>query len=953
MPTISLNFFSVSPILLNGEQVKIPYVSAEGVLYYLIASGHGSKEIISSLFWGDSSEEMAKKSLRNAVYTLRKVFSKDLIASCARDMLKISDTFKIESDLLWLDGTATIKEEQAEAFCSFYRQDFMAAFSMRETELFSQWLQDMQQSYRSRYIKKLEKSAEAFEKQERYDAACLLYEKLLWLDSYEERSYRKLIELLLRMNRRQEAIKVYSRLETILKEELFIRPSEELRQIVEGSIVQQRATLRNPFFGREQELSEIDRLYKRFMEKGKPESFFITGEPGVGKSALIKHWVNGLDDGCTKLFINNYRAERDFPYKLWHSVCGQINMLVETNKLQLSEEMKQSIRTLYPEDQSEWAQPDVTGSMTQMDYFILRIIMKLSQEKPVLLIIDDFQWVDEKSLSLLSLVLMANDRVMLAGTTRSDQEEGFTRLRHLIRKKRGLHLIALERFTLSDTQGFLDSLAPELASRYELIYHESEGNAFFIMEAVHNLLSGLDVDMLTPNTYDFISARISRLGKSPLAIANLMAVMENDMSLRLLQIVSGSEGAALVDAIDTLLDQGILREFFDTRGNVCYSFTHQKLRDHIYSEISMSKRILLHGKIAKGLEELYTDSAEAYLSTRQLIYHYALAHDFYRVLMLRIERLERIVKLRYEMFRLDVVRPSWAIVFLDDAIDNADQELSEIRALLKDPKVNCRREDRLIAWLRFAYVYARQCYFKGRDEEGAASMKEMLHYARDLHKEEYLADAYLRMIFLSTDEYQLEQTEKYVALAAALKSVADNPRLRAMVRHYDAVLRFRLGDGAEAKRLLRENIEKLEALPVDYDVDAEIALDYYYLSTVEIAAGEYEAALISLRTSRRHYHGKDWDASTAMIHINYGIIFYMQGDYENALKQLRESERFYLQTPFLENRGVLFTYLTRTCAALHQEKEARRYAAICAEIVSGLKIETEKELIYALLKEYH
>ena len=718
--------------------------------------------------------------------------------------------------------------------------------------------------------------------------------------------------------------------------------------MIQGAVLQQRPlTGGAAFYGRTAELAALNACYKAF-QKGEPGAgFIITGEPGVGKSALMRQWLRGLDKGCIKISVANYRIEQSFPYKLWGSVCGQIGTMAESGRLNISQEQLLLMRQmdLYPDGGDALYNADHTKEVTKKEAFVLRLMGYLCSQRPVVLAIDDFQWVDDQSLYLLSLVLTHCSRIMLALATKDGGADGGKSLHNGFAEKHPLATVHLERFSLDETRNLIRQLAPDHYGACEQIYRESEGNAFFITEVLHNLSAGLQADMPNPNINAFISAHLSRLDKSVMATANIIAAMQGDMSLRLLQIVSGSDVSELVDAVDTLLEQGVLRETTDARGNLCYCFTHQKLRDYVYSGISRSKRILLHGKIAAGLEALCAQHNEGHLCMRQLIYHYTLADNLYKVVGLRLDRQERIVKRRNEMFRLDVVKPIWDVDFEDDAAGGAQEELSEIAALIDSPALMCSKEELTRIRFRYAYLLGRYHYSAGRPVQGRAAMADMLRYAREMRAESVLADAYIRMIFLFMDENDLPQAERYIALAESMGAVRRDPKLATIAGHYKAIIYLRRNQPEACASLLRENIAALAGLPVEYGATAQLASDYYTLSTALLTMNRLDEAEDCLRLAGEYCRGMHTEASSAVIKLNLGMLHYKRAEYAQALPCLLESELFFRQQDFWENKGSLYAYLVLVLLRLGRKADAFLYRPLCQELLASSKMPLERAIL--------
>ena len=126
------------------------------------------KRQLCGVLWEEKSEEMAKKSLRNAIYTLRKVFGKDFLLSPSHDMVRLGGDYQLDTDLAYLNQSAPEGPPDIPGLIGFYAHDFLSGFQLRRAGAFYEWLYYKQSHYRSVYLKLLEKAAQQAK-------ACLLY----------------------------------------------------------------------------------------------------------------------------------------------------------------------------------------------------------------------------------------------------------------------------------------------------------------------------------------------------------------------------------------------------------------------------------------------------------------------------------------------------------------------------------------------------------------------------------------------------------------------------------------------------------------------------------------------------------------------------------------------------------------------------------------------------------
>ena len=954
MQTVQLHFFSAQPTLLNGETVEIPYAAVQGMLFYLAENGPESRDRLCALFWDEKDEKTAKKNLRNAIYTFRRIFGYSSLEDLPNDGVQIGPDCLIKSDLDLIRDQRGYDAETVRNLLDLYRNDFLSGFPIKRAELFQQWVMRRQPFYQKQYLQKLENAAEKAAAAGDLDLASQCYEKMIGIDSYNETCYQRLMEILLRRNRHQEALKVYTRLETMLREELMVQPSREVTDMIKEIVTTRSA--KEPgtgFYGRKAELAELDACYSLFQSGHTRQGFLLTGEAGVGKTALLREWQRHLNPESIQIYVNNYRIEQDIPYKLWGNICSQIGTMGENGQLNLDREQVRLLRRLEmsPFDPDIPPHPDSQPGLSEQEAFVLRMMAYLSERREIILLIDDFQWVDRQSISLLMLVMAACPRVMIALSARTDEPGTDLTVQQAFLSKTRIRVFPLECFSLSETRAFVERIAPQYSRSYREIYRESEGNAFFITEIFHNLSAGLPINQMTPGINALISAHLEQLDRSVLAVANLIAVMQGNMTLRLLQIVAGGDVSDLVEALDTLMAQGILQEDVDERKNVCYNFTHQKLRDYIYASISRSKQILLHRRIAEGLERICAEHNESFLCVSQLIFHYTLADELYRVVCLRLDRQERIIKRRNEVFRIGVVRPVWGVDFEDDSAESTQEELEQIGRILDNPALMCSKKDLLTIRFRYAYLQGRYYYARGEKKEGAACMERMMRLARSSGDPAMLADAALRMVLLSIDEDDLDGVDRYAETCLKMQVVQDDPTLLAMVRHYQGVAELRRLNPDACVRLLRNNIETMKKLSGDYDMSVQIASDYYVLSTALLACRDLDGAENCIRLADESCREGQTPTSTAMLQLNSGILACLRGQYEEALKNLSQAETIYLQTDFWENKGLLYGYLTITADRLGQADLAARCRETCRKVLEETTNSLERRALREALGE--
>ena len=270
----------------------------------------------------------------------------------------------------------------------------------------------------------------------------------------------------------------------------------------------------------------------------------------------------------------------------------------------------------------------------------------LAKLSPLLIVLDDLQWADDLTLSLLNALAKAgldNHGVLIVGTYRSEEEETRPELTDLA-SMAGVTTIPLGRLDADSVEemvsGMLGGNTPwavlEALSRY------SEGNPFFVAEYLHAAIeegilrrdeagrlcfdardaAGALSAMPLPHTVEnLVGRRLDRLNAEERTLAEWAAVLGQELDDKLLR--SGAHrGDAAMDALAALKARHLLEETEDGK----LRFAHDKIRQIAYQRIAFATRIELHQRAGEALEKRYAAEPD---KAQELGYHFAGAgrHD--------------------------------------------------------------------------------------------------------------------------------------------------------------------------------------------------------------------------------------------------------------------------------------------------------------------------------------
>src|SRR3989442_972954 len=200
--------------------------------------------------------------------------------------------------------------------------------------------------------------------------------------------------------------------------------------------------------GREAELAELRDAF-RTVCSGQAVAVYVHGASGIGKTALIRHFVDALEREALALVLRGRCYEREsVPYKAGDGVIDSVSRYLKTlsgpQVQALLPEGVSALARLFPVLLRIEAVGDArVGEREPADPLELRrrgfaclreLLTQFSAQQPVLVFIDDLQWADHDSMVLLEEVLRPPDppRVLLIASFRTEDLASQSFLRPLV-----------------------------------------------------------------------------------------------------------------------------------------------------------------------------------------------------------------------------------------------------------------------------------------------------------------------------------------------------------------------------------------------------------------------------------------------------------------------------------------------------------------------------------------
>ena len=412
------------------------------------------------------------------------------------------------------------------------------------------------------------------------------------------------------------------------------------------------------FVGREQELSFL-RGYFDQAKNGRGQVVFIMGEAGLGKSRLLLEFRRSLlDEPLTWLEGHCISYGKRIPYL-------PISDLIKRNFLVEEGDNDEKIVAKVDQGTSGWDEAtrqtvpylkyllnvdpgdEAVATMDPMERragildALRALLTQESRERPLVILMEDLHWVDEKSEEALAAIVDAvhSTPTLMVLTYRPGYTHSLGERTYFSRLALS-HLPAEESAAIAERVLRVGNLPEQVVS---LITSKGEGNPFYVEEVTKALVESgvlrpsngsyalerpLDQVRVPDTIQEVILSRIDRLEQEAKEAIQLASVIGREFTSRLLNRISDID-AKLDDLLVDLKKLELIYEK-DYFPELSYMFKHALTHDVAYSTLLLERRKNLHRMVGAAIEELYADRLpEQY---EALAHHYHEAQDWQKAL---------------------------------------------------------------------------------------------------------------------------------------------------------------------------------------------------------------------------------------------------------------------------------------------------------------------------------
>ena len=432
-------------------------------------------------------------------------------------------------------------------------------------------------------------------------------------------------------------------------------------------------------FGRETELSSIKKLIQDSFHKT-DVNILVSGHSGVGKTRLAEECLNYFDENSVNIINSKFEQFNiPLPYASFKQLFSQLFTLLmsqlNTNKLlTLSAKSSSILLFIFPE-----LSPLFTKNKTQFLNSHEDLYTQLSQaikeffaliateDKALVIFIDDLQWADEASSRLIleALLKSSNPFVHFIASYRDNEIKQNSHALELIdyfNAQSSVNYLALTLQSLNTKQfnemltTLLEQSNKSVQELTDILYKKTDGNPFYIKSLLQFLIQEKELQFTKRkwvfsldnikkysaalNIVELLSSKFSKLNSAQSSFLQYLSLLGStydlEMTLAMMQAFGYKE-----DLLEEVEAKGFIEQSSHN-----YNFVHDQIQQNIYASLDEKRKQSLHLKIANYLDRAFKKGE--YHDSVNLAYHfnnaYAPSNFPKRVFTLNLLALESLIE---------------------------------------------------------------------------------------------------------------------------------------------------------------------------------------------------------------------------------------------------------------------------------------------------------------------
>ncbi|MBS4898955.1 MAG: AAA family ATPase [Streptococcus sp.] len=923
---LTLKLFGPPKVVFQQKDIRFSFSKMEALFYYLAVSGEVNRDEIAGILWGDKENQVARKNLRNTVYQANKIFEGDVIVSPSRSSLALNPELNLSLDV-------QLFERDPISNLHLYQGDFLEGFYVKDDEDFDQWASRKRSAYKQLYI---ESCYQKIDKEGLGDPGIeSLLHHLVELDEFEEKNYQLLMEYYRVHHQLGKFFETYYKLVDLLDRELNVRPSRVIEELYHSVLEAKRTHKQSnrvnvrelPFFGRKQELSQLEE-YLSLVEKGEVVGpLLVMGQSGTGKKRLMRQLVLMSNRSFSFVKVEGKVGSRQEEGGIW----GDLKASLE----KVSEELEVSPLGKADDIPAVW-----------------KHLQRLSQEKPLLILLENAQWMDATSFDKVKQLeeKSSGEKWQLIVTAEGPLPEFLLTFFGSLKVERRLSQLELTNFDPSESrlllQGQLGQIEPALI---EQMMEWSEGSPFLLSSYIEEWKEKESLEPLPDIIQAYLSQELGDLSSEEESLLHYLSCFHKPISMSILADLTATDLSVLTALLDPLAQRGII-SIVEEGEDLLVQFCKQLVAMYFYQLLSPARRRLFHQQIAQKLEETLEDSTDL-LFYKEIAYQYKQSQNLLRSLSFELTYLEEILQLEHELFPIYSKGEEGGVSDGKNSHLDIFGELSRLRREL-DQLFSRHQKDRDYKYLQLRYLYLEGRYFirSGEYQKGIHDIQKVISYARELKQLDFLLEGYRQIIYYCIQTENISEMAYYTDLALEDAIQANNHEAIAIQLRLKGLYHLMVGDEEQATRHLYRSIDCFSltnSMQAKYAI--QIAASLAYLAEIEQVRGHFQVAVTHLEEVLRLVGDQSVDSVRVVFEIDLGIAYYWKGDLVQARLYFDRAQKVLSSVRFPWKEELLEFYQALIACHFGEQEKVAHYLARKEGTIKQATHSRDKGMVYYLL----
>ncbi|MBI5158392.1 MAG: AAA family ATPase [Acidimicrobiia bacterium] len=904
---------------------QLPLRAARSLFAYLVLNRERphTRDLLAGTFWPEFDESRARRRLSQALWQIKTTLGDE---ESERYLVGGTDTIRFNPDAEFsLDVDEFEKALAADDIAravEIYRGDLLAGF-------YDDWLFPDQDRLRVRFLQALERLTEGDLARGDLEGGLIHARRIAAEDEFNEAAHRRVMRIAVLLGRHHEAIRQYEECRRILSEELGSRPSPETVALYEATLADRDSggravaphedsplfedTSHAPFVGRDAERGQFAHRLDATLD-GHGGVILIEGEAGVGKTRLLAEVVaDARWRGMDVLWGRSHPS----PGRPFGPLAEALDGISALRARQVSGRLDPAWRAVLAPlapaigGDAPAAEPvRRADEQARMREAITTAFRGVAGLVPTLVVLEDVHWADDDTIQALTQMVgqIGGDRLLFAVSYRHgearERDDVWELLRSLDRLPHCSRL-SLAPYSPAQTEELirrslgLSEVSGEFSER---LHRETGGIPLFIVETLRALYERNDLASaeletedapanrdrlpLTPAVHALIRHRLEALEPASRDTIELISTHDGTLSLAEIESASELEPGVALQAVDDLV-----RRRFLSSSDGSFATGHELMRRVIYDNLTLSRRLDLHRRVARAVEQHRPDEVEL------LAHHFLTARMPERAAVYLERAASRAMAVHaYDTAVLHLERASAALDEIDGArerrfaVASLQEEVLDVLGRRDDQRHAVQRLERFATGPQRSVALTRKAWWLAhRDEfqQAVDTAREALALAEQEGDAGRTVSALTALGMIACFAGKATEGVEYLERAATFRGVD---------RSQEADARNALGQNlVDLQRFGEAESQLLAALAIYTDLDdARGQADVLgMLATLRMERGEPESAekdyQRAIAVSRRigYRHGE------AVNQMNLGILFVITNQLGDALRMFDAAAETY------------------------------------------------------------